>query len=425
MPEAGNPLNARVTRVDTVDRQEHFDADGGGNITRIFYVEPYCAHKRVVIALKGTVVSSNAATPNDPNATWSRVKPHQDPLYPQFYCSDVQVVPFNKTSSLGGPSKGFVDNPANDDAQTGQLKAIRTALDWVDDFDGANYIDNMTPSEIASGYVTVNPDNQSLTCNTGDVIPISGYTSRGLVGAFVIATYNPLIFQSGLSGGIDPFDAVDPQWRPITIHSQIGRDLHSYGPYLGGNGLFGGLQDTFTLPEIMWEFSIRRIMVPFLPVNTLGLLANKINLGSQSIGDQNFPTGTLRMDTPEVELHRGPDGNTWYNILLRFIFRRLWHEYYDPGLVDYTNGWVDWNHQFTIPRFGVLVANAQAVRASYYPITWNGGLFQTFGTNNPLYLTDNDVGGGPNNGWNNVAGGGALVKALTIAPFVTGFLRGQ
>jgi hypothetical protein len=413
--------------LESVDRQEHFDPDGGGSIVRVFYVEPYTAHKRVLIALKGTVTSSNAQNPTDPNAVWSRVKPHADPLYPHFYCNDVQVVPFNKTAVRGSRSKAFVNDPGNDDPQTGQLPAIQNALNVVDDFDGASFIDNLTNAEIQQGYATYFPMVDTITTNTGETFPVSSFKSRGTCGCFIVATYNPLIFLPGIVSNspgngntLDPFDYVDPQWEPITYKTQLGRSLYFHSP-TGGIALgvasefnHAGVSDTYEVPEVIWRLTIRRLMVPFIPKLSLGLLTNKINANSAFMGNLNFAPGTLRMETPEIVTKRGPDGNIWHDIKLSFLVRMLYDEYYDDQQAhDFVKGMVDWNHQAGVP-------NAPIDRLSYYPVAWNGGLFQLFGANHPLFLRDKDIDLTllPNQN-------GITTYSLSVMPFQAGFIAGQ
>ena len=423
-------LNARVQILETVDRQEQFDADGGGRIVRILYCEPYTAHKRVVTALKGTVVSSNVNTPTDPAATWFRKLPHADPLYPWFYASDVQVVPFNKTAVRGSPSKGFVNNPGLDDVQLGQFFAIQSALNTVDDFDGASFIDNLTPAEISDGGAQYGAAADVTLTNTGESFPVSSYTSRGQCGAFLIATYYPLLFMPGITSsfsastaGGQQFDFVDPQWEPLTIKSQVGRSLQFYSPQFGIAGqnpvLHGGLTDTYELPEMVWRFTIRRLMVPWLPKTTLNLFTNKINNGLVYLGNLAFPAGTLRMDTPEVITRRGPDGNMWFDILLKFMVRMLWDEYFDAN-GNVAKGWIDWNHQFGIPTASIHeVGFLMNQRGGYYPVAWNGGLFQYWGVNHPLYLSDQNVD------LTQISNNTGLLGTLVNAPFQAGFMQNQ
>ena len=432
-----SPLNARLQLLELGNRLCHFDSDGGGTIVRTFYCEPYTAHKRVLIALRGTIKPSD---PDNLNSAWERVKPHNDPLFPWFYCCDAEATPAHAAAVRGSAPKGFVNDPGADDPVTGQLPAIRAAMDVFDDFDGAAAIDNLTVSEVASGGPEYIADDDSQPTNAGDSIPIRTFNSRGTCGAWIRATYKPLFFPVGLPAtpeyrGIaygDQFDFVNPTWQPQTTKLQTGRSLQFWSPGFGVEGnaatLHGGLVDTFEVPEVTWRFTVKRLMVPFIPKLTIAAFSNKISSGYREMGAEGFPPGTIRMETPEVETVRGPCGNIWHNLTFNFLVRQLYDEYYAHDAQAYVKGWVDWNHHYGVPTAGPGEAGLLAgilpglmlnQRSCYYPVVWNGGLFQLqAGQNHPLYLTDSDVDMG-------LIGGGALVKSLFDAPFHAGFVTGQ
>lgn len=431
-------LIGRVTILECGDRQEMFDESGGGTITRVIYCEPYSAHKRVLTALKGTVYPTNAAAPNAENTQWLRAKPHNDPLYPWFYCALAEVYPLSKSMISGSPSKKFLNNPAADHAYLGQFTAIQNALNVVDDFDNSGLIDNLTPSEIIDGgaRVIANPSTQTL--NSGEEVRTDSYNSRGYCGCWIIATYKPLIFQQGLPQGtsegnpnaVDPFDFVDPQWEPITITTQLGRDLFFYSPvksFIGqqtasASALHTGLTDTYAHPEVQWQFSLRRLMVPFLPKNTIGAFTNKLNEKIVRIGNLSFPNETMRMQDPEVQIKRAPDGQIYYDLRLKFLVRTLYDEFWKPTGERFAKGWIGHNHQLGIPNhsFAVDALNSNWVPImSYYPVCWNSGLFQYYGPNHPLFLHDSDVDMGL------IANSGTLLQSLVGAPFQAGFYIGQ
>ena len=123
-------LNAYVTALRHLGRQEHFDADGGGRITRTIYCEPYTAHKRVVTALRGTVYNAGGS--------WARAKPHNDPLYPWFYCQDVQVEPaFPAAARASRPTEFDRTKTQLDKGLLNtQFSEIQRALSVLDDYDG-------------------------------------------------------------------------------------------------------------------------------------------------------------------------------------------------------------------------------------------------------------------------------------------------
>jgi hypothetical protein len=394
-------FTSKLALLEKIDRIEHFDADGGGSITRTFYCEPYTAHKTAITALKGTVRPVNKAAPE---GDWERVKPHNDPLYPHFFCTDVKVTPFAREAITGSKSTGF-----NKD-EVDQLTETKKALDVIDDFDFASTPDNLDVADIADGGK--------------DPVVSDGTTSTGLCGAFITATYNPLIFVQGLSSNVDEFDYVDPKLTPITRLTQLGRSLGFLLPQGGLGALIvsGGVSDTSTVPELLWEYTIRRLMVPKNPRITLAALSNKINSTDFIMGDTSWPTGTVKMETPAVQTCLAPDGQLYYNIDFKFTIRALYGDIYVPvetvpgsGVFQCdtpVEGWVDWNHMLGIPSsFGF-----QARPLGYYPVGWNSGLFQFFGPNRPLYLLDMDA---------STIMPAPLVSTLGSAPFKSGFKAGQ
>jgi len=429
-------LNAFVTQLETLGRAEHFDSEGGGRITRVLYCEPYTAHKRVVTALKGTVYAADAGR-------WERALPHADPLYPWFYCTDVQVEPFFPSAVRGSIGKGFNAAARFGGAITGngleQFTPIQTALNRIDDFDGASDIDNLSVTEIAQGGIIGLAGQQTQLLNTDEQIEQGPFTSRGRCGAKITATYSPLLFMPGLSteinAGPKKFDYVDPQWEPLTITTATGRSLSLYSPQggiLGGIAVVhGGLTDAYALPEVVWRFSIRRLMVPWIPAYTVAMFANHVNKNAMAIGSLQFPAGTVRMETPEIITRRAPDGQMMHDILLKFLVRRLYDEHYIPPVAgapdfgiggSFQKGWIGWNWQYGIPSGGLLDAvNWINPRGGYYPVCWNGGLFQLFGTNHPLFLHDTP----PHTDLAQIPVSTDLTASLNGAPFQAGMREGQ
>lgn len=366
---------AHLTILEKVDRVEHFDADGGGQIVRTFYCEPYTAHKTLLTALKGTVRAKVGGEAGE----YERVKPHNDPLYPNFYCTDAKVVPFAPEAVRGAKPTGF--NNANSD----QIAACKTALDQIDDFDFSNCPDISPASSVLIGGTDI----------TTSTVSVNGLPeSNGKCGAFVTATYNPLIFMKGLSSSQDPFDFVDPQWTPVTKVTQMGRDLQFIAPVPLSNAApdyAGGVSDTAVIPEIIWEFTVKRLMVPFLPKNVITLLSNKINKQVIHWGELTFYEGIVRMETPDIQLCTAPDGATYYNLTLKFSIRNLYDVYYSPATVNtvagYRKGWVSWNHMLGIPTR----LKIKSARFGYYPVGWDDGIFQYFGTFRGMHLFDTDM----------------------------------
>lgn len=123
---------------------------------------------------------------------------------------------------------------------------------------------------------------------------------------------------------------------------------------------------------------------------TINYLENKTNSQQIIFGNTTFPADTVRLETVETEMVRTPDGQTCYNLLCKFLVRMLYDEYYDAIQDKFIKGWVGWNWQYGVPAGGVNeLGVAMLQRAGYYPVCWNGGFFQLFGTNHPLFLQDN------------------------------------
>jgi hypothetical protein len=242
--------------------------------------------------------------------------------------------------------------------------------------------------------------------------------SRGRCGAIITATYSPV---HGINGwaATDPnygskypapktLDCVDPELTPVIKSTQLGRDLSVYAPAFGMSGaqpsLIGGVSDCASVPEMLYELSFRRLLVPFIPTNTFSQLVNRVNQYPISIGNCiTIPAGCCRIDTPLIEtcynlLNPPPslkDFTTttapqfWYNVTLKFTVRLVQAEYYDDTSSAYKVGRVDWNHQLCFPTIGGK-APANFHGMSYYPIGWATSALVVPGFTNfrPLYLPD-------------------------------------
>ena len=94
-------------------------------------------------------------------------------------------------------------------------------------------------------------------------------------------------------------------------------------------------------------------MVPFLPSIALGKMANKVNWFEFVLGDTRAPAETVRMETPEIITRRAPDGQLYYDIKLKFLFRKLRDECYAPagggGFGTYVTTDIGWNWAYGVP----------------------------------------------------------------------------
>ena len=424
---------SKIRILEKIDRIEKFDKDGGGTIVRTFYVEPYSSHKTLLIALRGTIVKAEGSE------YYKRIVPHNDPLFPQYYCFDATCIPFSREAIRGSSSTKFNKTATDKDNATrsianGQIEECKRALNVVDDFDGRSLIDNLKPAEILAGGVDTSSEKE-------------GFDSKGNCGAFVTATYNPLIFMPGISmpsekEGIGapngPFDFVDPIWTQEVISTAMGRSLLIKNPNpniveaIGGLAgkviaLFdgAGLQDTFSKPETIWYLTIKRLMVPYLPKITLGLLSSKLNYAIVSIGNIKFPQRTLCFESAKNELRMGPDGTRWYDLELKFKVRMLYDEGYPTGVKgeEKEKMWIDWNHHYSVPAN--RITGVQTGECAYYPVGWNSGLWQTFGDSHPLYLDDRDMirgaAGAGDDRYVDAGGKGTFLGNLSVDLFTSGF----
>ena len=417
-------LASKLTKLENVDRLVHTDPSGGGSIIRTFYIEPYSAYPLVLTALRGTVAVDPTIPPVGGISGYQRIKPHVDPYQSQFYCTDAKVVPMDRGAIRGCRGSGFnpsnnIDGPITD--YNGQLFACRTAMNNIDDFDFANDPDILTATKIA---------------NNQQNYPVNKFSSDGEAGAFVTATYSPLIFLQGLANTLDPFDYVirEDAWTNETIITQTGRRLFVLRESAIPTkvAISGGLEDTFGKPEVIWKFRIWRLMVPFLPKFTIDLFTNKINGGTyqavQWLGGINclpFIACTCRLDNVVTEMMQGPDGVTWWNLGLEFSVRKLYDEYFNERDLAYEKGWISWNHHYAIPTYTTAIGINTGIQwgtGGYYPVVWNGGLFQTMGDKHPLFLADSDT---DMQQIPFVKAGGALTQSLFGAPFKAGLYANQ
>ena len=210
-------------------------------------------------------------------------------------------------------------------------------------------------------------------------------------GAYIEAIFRPLTTcykfpdSSAISNSdrIKAFDYLDPQWNLCSKTIPTGKSLQvlhykslSSTP-LGEDGL---------ITETWREFTIRRVMCPSVPWQTIAALTNRINQSAYTpafctilSGNNTFPARCLRYDGAEVVRRIMPtctyDGTTifaqdgipttapmyWYDIVHKFSWRTLvnywtdqdgnlhgpepigWNaSWYSGGVTGGTNFWAGW-----------------------------------------------------------------------------------
>ena len=411
-PNTGDntPTPALIQVLEQTAYEAHI-SDGGGEITRQFYVQPFSAFKSLLIALRGTFIPNTAI-----GGGMMRVYPHNDPVFPNYYCMETRVEPFDKTAVCATATTGFTPQAAGGSVIT-DLTNARAALNVIPtsyDYDATL---DMQPSEIAVG--------RPIYTATASVPPgANPYLSYGSNGALVTATYRPIMTTQGLSapftngGSPGNFDFVDLQYQPQMRREDVGRNLQLLvgefidNSYTGQLMKCGGIADNASVAESVAAISVKRLMVPYNPINTIAYLANKINNLTISIGAYNFPIGTLKVMQPEVVQGILPDGQLYWDITLSFEHRVMYGSYYDPGTPTqmFKQGWISWNHYLAYPTLmapGTAIDTRLPVPTAasawiftypngtmpmgYYPVGWNDGLFQFWGINRPLWLPDSQV----------------------------------
>ena len=348
--------------LEWVDRRERVTTTGTEIVSTI-YCEPASSGPMVVAALLGRVTGNELSS--------KRVMPVYDPIYPYCYCVEANRRPLDARAVANSesitPSKNFYDPDP--------LKAVHEAFLTPPFFDG--------PVSMASDGKYKQPDD-----------------TRGECGCYIEAVFRPLL--SAYNGSEEQattgsFDYVDPQF--FTCYRTFNNANALYAlPDINPNHWLTknykiGEETQFT--ETWQEFTIRRIMCPTVPWETINKLSNTINLytwqplwfdlptlpifGKPPV--QGFPPGTLRFDgcspnkrvTPTVlkddndplsfllDAHGNPfcAANTSWDMTYKFSWRTIWNWWIDfEGNIQEPK-WLTWNMQFGGP-FGKLLASPAA-----------------------------------------------------------------
>jgi len=362
-----------ITLLEAVDKRTRITSTGGEIVTT-FYVEPASAAPAVVSRLLGYVVGNGINGAPGTTTSYDRHLPAADYDYPFYYCVEAHPTPFDRRSVTSSPAMLLRQYGG----QAAQPSDIDKALSQPIIFDG--------PQSRA-------PDGTHTNDN-----------SPNMCGAYVEAIYRPLlsIYNGPASGtGATPqnaFDYVDPQFHPCSRtfpangvpgeqNSFVLQDVLLRIPVAVPNGGNSALLVT----ETWQEFTIRRVMCPTVPWDTIRQLTSRINgqkawapanMTVPGLPNNTFPQGTLRFDSAEPIMRTVPksfsddptkfltaaDGLAytqsmqWWDIIYTFSWRTtyaLWTSY--GGIQGQTlngPGYIPWNCDWYIGADVGLLAGA-------------------------------------------------------------------
>ena len=387
----------KLSLLEWVDRRERITTSGT-EIVATIYCEPASSGPMVIAALLGYV------TGNTINS--KRVLPIQDPVYSYCYCVEAHRKPMDPR--VVANDQCMTPSEANYDANA--FKAVRDALLTRVYFDGPR---------------TIPPNGGTLYAQPED--------KKGKCGCYIEAIFRPLLTAYSMSEDLafsGSFDYVDPQFFPCYRTFNNNNALYAL-PDINPNHWLTknykiGEETQFT--ETWQEITIRRLMCPTVPWQTINKLTNTINFDTwtpwlftlpslPSIGGvKGFPPGTLRFDgctptkriTPSVLQDDNDETsfkldsfgnpickqNISWDITLKFSWRTIWNWWIDVEGVQQDPGWITWNMQFGGP-FGKLLASPAAWYDTY---AWSffPGTSSLHGPNNnsfgQKYRFDKDIG---------------------------------
>jgi hypothetical protein len=310
----------------------------GTEIVTTFYCEPASAAPLVISALLGRVTGNS-------QATYARELPAADHDFPYCYCVEAHPVTMDPRQATG----------------TASILPKVTGLDY-DDIRAA----------LAKPINLNGPQSLSADGKSNDATP-----TRGYCGIFIEAIYRPLLsrYKTGSPWDATPekaFDYVDPQFSPcskaipISASCYVLYDTNKWGSY--GTSIGSSPQ----LVETWQNFTIRRVMCPTVPWNTIRQLANRINgladwtpmnFDIPGLPNNTFPKGTLRFDFAEpisrivptclgstsADVFSDIKGNPitkpmmWWDIVLTFSWRTTFAPWTDSTGAPNTAGQISWN----------------------------------------------------------------------------------
>ena len=301
-----NPLPSEYVSIfEAVNRNVRIGTNGT-EIATTFYIEPATAAPIAVTALLGyvSVPQTPSTFPTFTNGSWQggnivaesaymREPPVWDHEFPYCYCVEAHPRPFDQKSITSCATLMSASN------MTGVAYTdIRNAAKKPINFNG--------PQGLAD-------DGMSNT----NVLP----PERAMCGAYIEAIYRPLSSIYNMPGSypsytgrptkpdyVRRFDYVDPQFHPCSRMFPFGGAANLY---FGGYP-FPEANSSAQLTESWLEFTIRRVMCPSVPYQTIAQLTGRINglkawtpanMTVPGLPNNTFPQGTLRFDGADIFPH--------------------------------------------------------------------------------------------------------------------------
>jgi len=347
MPAISSSLQLPYLGIfDAVDRRVRTTATGIEIVTT-FYVEPATAAPIVTCALLGSV-DAGAVPP-------TRTPPAADGMYPFCYCVEVRESPLDKRAASSNGT--LLSSKANIPAGSGRIPT------WGD-------------LQTAISQEPISFNGPQTLAN-----PTIAHAAPGMCGCYLEAVYRPLPTIYTESGQIpltwanpqNAFDYVDPQFYPCSRSFDTGpagfllpSSITGHQQPVPGTGLGSQIVETWQ------EFTIRRVMCPTVPWQTIRMLENRINglfdwipanMTVPGLPSNTFPVFTLRFDSAEPikrtmpycfdtsgKILIGATGDipitrqiSWWDILYKFSWRTTWAEWTDHTQTVQGPSFIPWN----------------------------------------------------------------------------------
>jgi len=264
-----------ISKLEIHDRQVHASPDGT-DVINTYYVEPASAGCVVISALLGAVLFKDGldegGAPINPTQG-HRVLPAKDAQYPNCYCVDAYETMIHPMQPIGTATL------------TGKFA---DPIDSEDDWDS---IRGMLEAPIVlNGPESLNDDftKNSIDPNLGP-----------RPGVYVRAVFRPLItnYKYGNPSDADypavdvltfPFDYIDLRINPMSRIIPASAAL--YGVANTGFGFGIAAQGAAEQVDSWLQITIRRVMCPNIPTQTLAVLKNRIN-GARPDSEGNLVAG--------------------------------------------------------------------------------------------------------------------------------------